>query len=61
MRNIETLTADQRRHLVHIYASLRECIPDEVEWICSHDTGHMWEASSPQPVLTWFMRLQKEF
>src|SRR2546428_2142539 len=19
--------------------------------ICSHDTGHMWEASSPQPVL----------
>jgi SOS-response transcriptional repressor LexA len=32
-----------------------------VPWICSHDTGHMWEASSPQPVLTWFMRLQKEF
>jgi hypothetical protein len=32
MRNIETLTADQRRHLVHIYASLRECIPDEVEY-----------------------------
>ncbi len=29
-------------------------------WICSHDTGHMWEAISPQPVLTWFMRLQKE-
>lgn len=28
--------------------------------ICSHDTGHMWEAISPQPVLTWFMRLQKE-
>jgi hypothetical protein len=33
----------------------------EALWICSHDTGHMWEASSPQPVLTWFMRLQKEF
>jgi hypothetical protein len=32
MRNIEALTADQRRHLVHIYASLRECIPDEVEY-----------------------------
>src|SRR5262249_33440220 len=30
-------------------------------WICSHDPGHMWEAISPQPVLTWFMRLQKEF
>ena len=29
-------------------------------WICSHDTGHMWEANSPQPVLTRFMRLQKE-
>jgi transposase-like protein len=29
-------------------------------WICSHDPGHMWEAISPQPVLTRFMRLQKE-
>ena len=29
-------------------------------WICSHDTGHMWEEISPQPVLTRFMRLQKE-
>ena len=29
-------------------------------WICSHDTGHMWEESSPHPVLTRFMRLQKE-
>ena len=28
--------------------------------ICSHDTGHMWEESSPHPVLTRFMRLQKE-
>jgi hypothetical protein len=27
----------------------------------SHDTGHMWEEISPQPVLTRFMRLQKEF
>ena len=27
------------------------------EWICSHDTGHMWEASSPQPVLAGLMRL----
>ena len=26
-------------------------------WICSHDTGHMWEASSPQPVLAGLMRL----
>jgi len=25
--------------------------------ICSHDTGHMWEASSPQPVLAGLMRL----
>jgi hypothetical protein len=24
---------------------------------CSHDTGHMWEASSPQPVLAGLMRL----
>ena len=31
------------------------------QWICSHDTGHIWEAISPQPVLTWFMCLQKEF
>ena len=21
--------------------------PCGAEWICSHDTGHMWEASSP--------------
>jgi hypothetical protein len=26
-------------------------------WICSHDTGHMWEASSPQSVLACLMRL----
>ena len=32
----------------------------EGDWICSHDTGHMWEESSPHPVLTRFMRLQKE-
>jgi integrase len=25
--------------------------------ICLHDTGHMWEASSPQPVLAGLMRL----
>jgi len=25
--------------------------------ICSHDTGHMWEASSPQPVLAGLMCL----
>ena len=24
---------------------------------CSYDTGHMWEASSPQPVLACLMRL----
>jgi site-specific DNA recombinase len=33
---------------------------DHLLWICSHDTGHMWEESSPHPVLTRFMRLQKE-
>jgi hypothetical protein len=27
------------------------------KWICSHDTGHMWEASSPQSVLACLMRL----
>ena len=25
--------------------------------ICSHDTGHRWEANSPQPVLAGLMRL----
>ena len=32
-------------------------LPVYVLWICSHDTGHMWEASSPQPVLACLMRL----
>jgi hypothetical protein len=32
MRHLETLTEHQRRHLVHIYASLRDCIVDEVAY-----------------------------
>jgi hypothetical protein len=32
MRDIEILTEQQRRHLVHIYASLRDCIAEEVEY-----------------------------
>jgi hypothetical protein len=32
MRKIETLTDQERRHLVHIYASLRDHIKDEVRY-----------------------------
>jgi hypothetical protein len=28
-------------------AGLLSGLADETEWICSHDTEHMWEASSP--------------
>jgi hypothetical protein len=28
-------------------ATCEGCGPKGLEWICSHDTGHMWEASSP--------------
>jgi len=32
MPDITTLTDEQRRHLAHIYAGLRECITDEVAY-----------------------------
>ena len=50
MYTIETLTAHQRRHLVHIYASLRECIPDEVEYDREPDFPPLGEETA---VVVW--------
>ena len=40
-----------------LFFGLAVGVEPELGCICSHDTGHMWEASSPQPVLAGLMRL----
>jgi hypothetical protein len=50
----QLLAQGMKRHEQTVRQQWREWYYD---WICSHDTGHMWEASSPQPVLAGLMRL----